>query len=115
MLHHEVLCAVLSVVLSWPFGKQFGFVVCMRAFVLGHEVLSVDLFWSSGRQLSFAAVVCVLTFVLHHEVLSAVLSVVLSCPLCLGMKFSLLFSPGPLGGSSGYSSLWCLVVLWCVG
>ena len=45
-LHHEVLCDVLSVVLSWP----VGFVVCMRAFVLGYEFLSVVLSWSSGRQ-----------------------------------------------------------------
>ena len=77
-LHHEVLCFVLSVVLSWPFGKQLGCVVYLRPFVLGHEVLSVVLSWSSERQLSFAAVVCVLTFVFHHDVLCAVLSVVLS-------------------------------------
>ena len=50
-LHHEVLCAVLSVVLSLPFGMQYGFVVCLLPFVLGHEVLFIVLSWSSGRQL----------------------------------------------------------------
>ena len=109
-LHHEVLCAVLSVVLSWPFRKQFGFVVCMRVFVLGHEVLSLVLSWSSGRQLSFAAVVCVLTFVLHHEVLCAVLSVVLSWSF--GMQFG--FVVGLLPFVLGHEILF-VVLSWSSG
>ena len=66
-----VLCAVLSVVLSWPFGKKFCFVVSLRPFVLGHEVLFVlflVLSWPLGMQFRF--VVCLQPSVLGHEVLS---------------------------------------------
>ena len=68
VLHHEVLCAVLSVVLSLPFGMQYGFVVCLLPFVLGHEVLFIVLSWSSGRQLWLIVFVVLGRFVVRGVV-----------------------------------------------
>ena len=65
VLHHEVL----SVVLSWPFGMQFGFVVCLLLFVLGHEVLFFVLSCSSGRQLWLFVFVMLGRFVVRGFVL----------------------------------------------